>query len=64
MPRFLSYGAGADSGTELLTSRVKEKLLEDNKKCPASAPSNEPAPKHDTASLTSALGLCRGWGQF
>jgi len=84
-PRFLSYGAGTESGTEfgagpLRSSRClgcdegalcpwrgglcqrsrpqgqdEGKWLEDNKKHPASAPSDEPAPKHHAA----ALG---GWG--
>jgi hypothetical protein len=43
-------------------ARMKEKWLEDNKKHPASAPSDEPAPKHHAAALASApRGLCRGW---
>ena len=43
-------------------ARMKEKWLEDNKKRPASAPSDEPAPKHHAAALASApRGLCRGW---
>ena len=44
-------------------ARMKEKWLDDNKKRPASAPSDEPAPKHHAAALASApRGLCRGWG--
>ena len=44
-------------------ARMKEKWLEDNKKRPASAPSDEPAPKHRAAVLVSApRALCRGWG--
>jgi len=35
-------------------ARMKEKWLEDNKKRPASAPSDEPAPKHHAAALASA----------
>ena len=33
-------------------ARMKEKWLEDNKKRPASAPSDEPAPKNHPAALT------------
>ena len=35
-------------------ARAKEKWLGDNKKRPASAPSDEPAPKHHAAALASA----------
>ena len=35
-------------------ARMKERRLEDNKKRPASAPSDEPAPKHHAAALASA----------
>ena len=35
-------------------ARMKEKWLEDNQKRPASAPNDEPAPKHHAAALASA----------